>query len=118
MRAPGWIRTSGFQVRNLTLCSAELRGHVCGRRDSNPLKTMQLVYSQPRLSHVGAPALTIELQPQCPHQGSNLGHPVCKTGARSAELYGPCHSWYPWRDLNPQSPSYKDGGLTCWPTRA
>jgi hypothetical protein len=36
-RAPGWIRTSGPQVRNLVLSSAELRGHECGRRDSNPL---------------------------------------------------------------------------------
>lgn len=29
---------------------------LCGRRDSNPLKTMHLVYSQARLSGVGAPA--------------------------------------------------------------
>ena len=56
LRTLGRIRTAGLNVRNVALCSAELRGsgYECERRDSNPLSEAQPGYSRPQLSYVGA----------------------------------------------------------------
>ena len=47
--------------------------HRAGGEIRTPLRE-QPGYSRPRLSNVGAPA-------GYPHQGSNLGHPPCDSGA-------------------------------------
>src|SRR4051794_38986452 len=55
VRASGWIRTSGLQVRNLMLSPLSYEGEVRAE-GFEPPERLQLGYSQPRLSSVGAPA--------------------------------------------------------------
>ena len=104
MRTPGEIRTRGRQVRNLVLCplsyeGAALRGQGVGAEGFEPSVDVHLLYRQARLSDVGALpwggcrgsnpdreshnlACTAGTpQPPCPNEVSNLGPPVCKTGA-------------------------------------
>jgi hypothetical protein len=54
MRAPGWNRTSGPQVRNLVLSPLSYEGKACERSNSNPLMTCTPDYSRFGLSNVGA----------------------------------------------------------------
>lgn len=79
--------------------SAELRGRGVGAEGFEPSQQRHLLYRQARLSNVGALpwggcrgsnpdreshnlACTAGTpQPPCPNEGSNLGPPVCKTGA-------------------------------------
>jgi hypothetical protein len=51
------------------------------------------------------------LRTQCPHQGSNLGHPVCKTGALPLSYTGVGRS-YPRQDSNLQPSLDKSAALT------
>jgi hypothetical protein len=71
---------------------------ACGRQDSNLLRQCDRFTADPDSPASARPLgvtgrsrtgtsrtttwrSTIELQPQCPHQGSNLGHPPCEGGA-------------------------------------
>jgi hypothetical protein len=77
VRALGWIRTSDTRRRRTVLYSAELRGPEYVRaKGFEPPERCNWVTANPDSPTSAHPhGLT------CPHQGSNLGRPVCRTGA-------------------------------------
>ena len=75
--------------RTAAIAIARLQAVGVGQPGEEATTRMPTMTATPMRCHQALKSdSTTELQSQCPHQGSNLGRPPCKGGARSAELYG------------------------------
>ena len=131
VRTLGRIRTAGLNVRNVALCSAELRGSVRAEGFEPPQRrnrvtagpnspTLARSRGVPDRIRTGASRVTVgrsaaELQPpslpSCvPAEG--LEPPAVGVWDRrsSVELHGQCGT-YPGLELNQRPPSYQNGAL-------